>query len=86
MSDAEVAQNVSSAVSGYEAKEDALPLYVVDMSNVMNKKYVATAGSNKNPKDASSIASDGVTLIRIKDGKVDKYLESEDEVIDYLSK
>lgn len=86
MSDAEVAQNVSSAISGYEAKEDALPLYVVDMSNVMNKKYVATAGSNKNPKDASSIAIDGVTLIRVKDGKVDKYIESEDEVIDYLSK
>ena len=76
--------DISSAISTYSSKEDALPLYVVDMSNPLNKSY-ESKDSNKNAEDASELHINGVTLVRIKDGKLDKYLEGEENVIEYLN-
>lgn len=77
--------DVVSAISSYRAGEDALPLYVVDMSDPLNKGY-ASKDSNDSAEDASELRINGVTLVRVKDGNLDKYLEGEDEVIEYLTK
>ena len=52
---------------------------------VLNKKY-ASDESNKEAKEASDLRIDGVTLIRVKDGKLDKYLDGKDDVVKYLNK
>lgn len=77
--------DVTSAISSYKAGEDALPLYVVDMSDPLNKKYAAD-DSNTSADDASELRIDGVTLVRIKEGNLDKYLEGQDDVVEYLTK
>jgi len=76
--------DITSAIGAYNAKEDALPLYTVDMSNPLNKNY-ASKDSNKSVDEASELRINGVTLIRVKDGELDKYLEGEDEVVEYLN-
>lgn len=58
-------------------------LYTVDMSNGFNKKYVGMK-ANKKPKDASELIIADATLIEFKDGKVVKYVEGSQEVIDSL--
>lgn len=83
--DSEVAQDVSSAIYTYESTEDALPVYVVDMNNTLNKNFVAKEGSNKDAENASELSIDGPTVIKIAKGKIKKYIEGEDEVVDYLS-
>lgn len=75
--------DISEAISTYNSKEDSLPLYVVDMSNSLNKKYVSKE-SNKSVTSAADLRINGVTLVRIKNGKLDKYLEGETEVVEYL--
>ena len=80
MSNHEEAQEVSSAITKYESNEDALPVYTVDMSDVLNKKYVSSVANEKANK-ASDLRIDGVTLIRVKDGKLDKYLDGENKVV-----
>lgn len=79
------ASDVASAISTYEAGAEALPLYVVDMSDPLNKKY-ASKESNSSAGNASDLRINGVTLVRVKDGNLDKYLEGKDEVIEYLER
>lgn len=65
----------------YTNKTDAKKLYYLDLSNEINKAYVATDG-NTNP-DAKSIDEfkfGEITLLRIKKGKVVKYLEEVDTI------
>lgn len=85
MSNNEEAQEVSAAITKYESNKESLPVYTVDMSDVLNKKY-ASDESNKEAKEASDLRIDGVTLIRVKDGKLDKYLDGKDDVVKYLNK
>lgn len=75
--------NLYSAVYSY-TYSGSKRLYTVNMSNGFNSKYVSEK-SNKEPKDAGELAINGPTLISIKDGKVDEYIEGSDNIISYLS-
>ena len=59
-------------------------LYSVDMSEGFNKKYVSE-NSNTSPENASELAIDGPTLIKIVDGSCVDYIEGTDAIIDYLN-
>lgn len=59
-------------------------LYSVDMSEGFNKKYVSE-NSNISPENASELAIDGPTLIKIVDGSCVDYIEGTDAIIDYLN-
>ena len=83
--DSEDATEILTAIYKYEAKDDALKVYTVDLSNALNKKSVSET-SNKNPKDATELAINGTTIIRFRDGMVREYIEGTDKVVDYLSK
>ena len=61
-------------------------LYTVDMSNGFNKPYITGEDSDKSPNSAEDLLIKGPTLIKFKDGKVEKYVEGFDEVLEYLGK
>ena len=61
-------------------------LYTVDMSNGFNKPYITDEDSDKSPNSAEDLLIKGPTLIKFKDGKVEKYVEGFDEVLEYLGK
>lgn len=77
------ASKLYSAIYSYYYS-DGKRIYMVDMSNGFNSSYVSEE-SNKNPASASELAINGPTLISIKEGKVDEYIEGSENIIDYLS-
>ena len=84
-SDEEHSSNYSNKFSEYQNKEDALPIYSVDLSSGFNKKYVTDGESNKNPSSAEEFAIKGVTLIEVVNHSVADYLEGEEEILNALS-
>lgn len=71
-----------SALTDYKTN-GSKRLYTVDMSNGFNKNYTGKK-ANKNPKNAEELIIADATLIEFKDGKVVKYVEGSDSVIDNL--
>lgn len=61
-------------------------LYTVDMSKGFNKPYVTGEDSDKTPNSAEDLLIKGPTLIKFNEGKVEKYVEGLDEVLEYLGK
>lgn len=67
-------------------KEDKIPLYSIDLSNAMNKKYYDKEGKvNKSPKKASDVLVTGPTLITIKKGKVSSFITEKEKIVEKLS-
>lgn len=62
-----------------------MKVYKVDMGQNENKKY-ASEEENPKAKNASELKIKGITLIRIKNGKIDKYISGSDAIAEYLSK
>ncbi|MBQ9834492.1 MAG: hypothetical protein IJO33_04805 [Bacilli bacterium] len=61
-------------ISVYESKKDSLRIYAVDLNNHLNEKY----SSEKSNPIATKIADfkfGEITLLKIKDKKVNKYIE-----------
>ncbi len=79
----ELKSNIMSLVSDYEAKEDHLSLYTVDMSSAFNKKFVSDE-SNNNPASVADLKISDSTLIKFKNGKVVDYIEKYDNIKLYL--
>lgn len=65
----------------YTSKTDSKKLYYLDLNNELNKPYAATDG-NSNPKATSidEFKFGELTLLKIKNGKVVKYLEEVDTI------
>lgn len=75
---------IDTAIKSYKEKESAKAVYKVDLSLSQNKKYTTDKASNKKPKNAKELKIKGTTLVSIKDGKVNAYLESATKIKDYL--
>lgn len=67
--------------------EEALPIYVVDLSNKFNKDIIVGKDEETNPEaqNYSELKVSNPTMIRVKDGKLAKYYEG-DKVVDKLSR
>lgn len=73
----------SSLSSNYVKKQEgALPVYHVDLNNELNKSnYVGNDGaSNKKATKPSELKFKDLTLIKISNGKIIKYLEDEESI------
>lgn len=72
----------SAIINKYMNKEKSLKVYFCDLNNSLNKKYyVGTNGeTNPNAKKITDLALGDLTFIKIKDGKIKKYLETVDEI------
>ena len=64
-------------------KYTALNIYNVDMSSKSNSKYVSDT-SNPNAKSVSELKINGITLVKIKGGRITKYITGNDSVAEYL--
>lgn len=70
------AYEMSSLVTAYKAVEGSLHIYTVDLSDYMNKKYYDPAAVDTKVKTYSDdIRFGDATLVKIKDGKIVKYIE-----------
>lgn len=71
----EKAYDMSYLVSTYGKKEGALHVYTVDLNDYMNKKYYDPANVNTKVKTYSDdIRFGDMTLVKIKNGKISKYI------------
>ena len=70
-----------SLVSTYKAKEKALKVYTVDLSNSLNKKYIAT-DNKTNPKatNLEDLKFGEVTLLKVKNNKITEAYETTDAI------
>lgn len=77
----------SALVNIYMAKENSLPVFFCNLNNALNKKYyVGNDKSNKNATKISEFAFGDLTLLKIKNGEITKYIESLDTIKKELSK
>ncbi len=64
-------------VNNYSNNTDALPVYYADLSNELNKAYIASTTNISN--DLASFKVSGPTLLKIKKGKItDSYTTDEE--------
>ena len=79
--------NISSNTYVNEVIKDKLsdPVYKVDMSKGINSKYKSDT-PNENANKSSELQISDITLIRIKDGRLDMYLTGDDKIEEYLEK
>lgn len=69
------AYDMSVLISAYKAKEKALHMYVVDLNDHMNKKYYDPEKVDTKVKSYSDdIRFGDITLVKIKNGKIVKYI------------
>lgn len=70
-----------SLVSTYKAKDKALKVYTVDLSNSLNKKYIAT-DNKTNPKatNLEDLKFGEVTLLKVKNNKITEAYETTDAI------
>lgn len=77
--------DITTAVSNYKSKKDALPIYYVDYNDAINAGVVSNDSSNPNATKASELKVKNPTLIEISNGSISQYVEGEGKIIDYLS-
>ena len=64
-----------------KSKKDGLKIFYCDITSELNKDYYVTDGkTNKNAKTIDDVKFGEVTLVRIKNGKIIKYIENVDEI------
>ncbi len=83
--DQDSSSDIKSLATSYRAKDDALSLYTVDLSDALNKAFVTTDESNPDASNASEMRVKNPTLIVFEDGKINEYIEGFDSIKDYLN-
>ncbi len=71
-------------LSDYEAKDNHLPIYYVDLSNSMNKSVISTE-SNKEANSVAELQINGPTLIKFSNHKIIEYIEGKEDISNYLN-
>ena len=59
--------------------------YKVDMGANENKKFISKEENNA-PKESSDLKINGITLIKFKNGKIEKYISGSENIEKYLKK
>ena len=78
-------QYLTSILFRYSNEEETLPIYKVDMSNGFNTKYAGEQG-NPSAQKVEDIKINGVTLIKIVNGKNVKFIEGTTNIENELLK
>ena len=63
----------------YESSKDSLRIYVVDLDNELNKEYYEEIG-NKKAQSIEDLKLSSPTLLKIKDKKINKYIEGQEAI------
>lgn len=83
--DSDTDSTYSDLLSDYEAKDDKIPIYYVDLGNAMNKSCLSTE-SNESATNANELKINNVTLIKFSDNKIEEYIVGQEEISNYLNK
>ena len=78
--------DLSSFISIYQSKSDAIKLYKVDSTKKFNSNYIVTEDSNKNPSSYNDLRIISPSLIKISSGSVSEYNEGFEEVKNVFKK
>lgn len=72
----------NTLVAKYKSKEKAKQVYYLDLENELNKKYVAQEQeeASNSFKRIQDLKLGKITLLKIKDGKVEKFITNPDEI------
>lgn len=70
----------SGLVSLYQSKENAIKIYIADLNDSMNEKFYDSKKSNPNAKSIEELQVGDLTLIKIKDKSITKYIENVDNI------
>ena len=69
--------------SNYEAKDDALPFYYVDLGSSFNSDCVSEE-SNSEATKADELEINDATLIKFSEGKISEYIVGKDDISAHL--
>ena len=72
-----------NSVSNYKSGVKHLPIYIADLSNEFNKSYLADE-SNYKSNTAEDLKVKGTTLIKVKEGKIVKFIETKEDILNEL--
>ncbi len=78
-------QYLTSILYRYSSEEDKLPIYQIDMNDGFNTKYIGEQG-NPSAQKVEDVKINGITLIKISDGKNVKYIEGIENIENELLK
>lgn len=70
---------ILNKASNYKSKTGALPLYTIDLSSEFNKSFIADESSYSD-STVEGLKFKGTTLIKVKDNKIIKFIESTEEI------
>jgi len=82
-SDAVLYSTLMTKYMQHKEEKDYLKIYYCDLSNTLNNKYYNVGNDNKSNPKATSVEEfdfSDLTLLKIKNGKITKYIESIDEI------
>ncbi len=79
-------KDLSSFLTIYSGKENAITVYKVDSSKKFNSNYIVTKDSNKNPTSINDLKIISPTLIKITSKTVTEYVEGFEEVKNVFKK
>lgn len=66
--------NYSNIVTNYNNRTDKKDMFIVNLSEGLNKKFISSSDDNDDVTDISNLKVNGPTLIHIVDGKVEHYI------------
>ena len=76
----------SNLISTQKSKKDGLAIYYCDITSKLNENYYSSEGkSNTNAKTIEDVKFGPLTLVKIKNGKIVKYLEKIEDIKKELS-
>ena len=64
----------------YKAKEKHLPVYFVDLSNALNKKYYDKDNQVLNATDVNDLRFGDISLLKVENGKITKTYNNVDDI------
>lgn len=73
--------SISSWLSVYSNKSDALKVYKVDSNKKFNAKYMTDGESNTNPTGLDDLKVKAPTLIKVSNKGITGYIEGEDSIV-----
>lgn len=77
-------QLYNNYINKYKQKENAYPVYYVDLDNALNKKYIGEEMNITN--EISELVLNDEVLFKIKSGKIEKTYIGKEEILDKLSR
>lgn len=83
MADDQYADLYAAYLSSYSSTEEALPYYKVDMTKGFNQSYISDS-PNMNPVNASELKLSATTLLKINEGKIINYYNTNETIIQAL--